>query len=590
MSVVLINDEYLQDIADSIRKMKHKSNPITTDSMASEIEGIDVGYDVGEKWQRPVDWPDYSQIDISDFEGMYFTYDTTGAPSTTKWCGITCTVSGGFKVERGQIVNGEFVAEQSTNVATKGTFFEWIPYTISGYVVYKVSPQTAGAAITVMGITALTATQSGTGCTLIAYQQPILERYGRLPHVTSFSSWTNMYVISDTILDMAALTTMNSLWNNSYTIQNIDLTGFSSRPTTLYYAFRTCYSLKYLPDCNFVTSACTSMNSAFASCNSLREIDTTGWDTSNVTTMASCFSACTNLYRLDVSGFNTSACTSMAYMFEYVYKLKHIDVSGFDTSKCTSFAYMFRSAIRLEDLDVSHFNTEKVTSMTYMFSGCYCLEELDLSSFDTSAVTDMSYMFNACRGLKSLDIHTFDTSKVKNVSYMFDLCTSLSNVKFPAWDLSACVAFREWMNGALVIPSLDFSQANQTGAMSGSNCFTSAFQSCYGLSEVDLSEFDFTNCPANPSSAFAYDHCLETVILPESFTSMGTYFFRECTNLKKVVLLSPTVVTLASTNAFSTTPTTKTIYVPDALLDDYQAAANWSAITCVWKPLSEYTD
>lgn len=101
MSTVLINDEYLHDIADSIRKMKRTSNPITTDSMAGEIEGIDIGYDPDEKWERPLDWPDYSQIDITNFEGMYFTYDTSQADNATEWAGFYCVCSGGYKVERG---------------------------------------------------------------------------------------------------------------------------------------------------------------------------------------------------------------------------------------------------------------------------------------------------------------------------------------------------------------------------------------------------------------------------------------------------------------------------------------------------------
>ena len=79
MGKVLIEEQYLHDIANSIRKMNLGKSPITTDSMARAIEECEIIYDPEEKWHRPIDWPDYSQIDLTNFEGMYFTYDTSRA-------------------------------------------------------------------------------------------------------------------------------------------------------------------------------------------------------------------------------------------------------------------------------------------------------------------------------------------------------------------------------------------------------------------------------------------------------------------------------------------------------------------------------
>jgi hypothetical protein len=73
---------------------------------------------------------------------MYFTYDTSNADPSKKreWAAFYCACSGGYKVERGQIVNGSFVSEQSTNVSSGSVFREWVPQTITGYVVYRITP------------------------------------------------------------------------------------------------------------------------------------------------------------------------------------------------------------------------------------------------------------------------------------------------------------------------------------------------------------------------------------------------------------------------------------------------------------------
>lgn len=239
MGQVTINDEYLTSIADSIRLMKQTTNRITTDSMAGEIRDIPIGWDPGATWTRPIAWPDYSAIDISDFEGMYFTYDRT---SYDPWIGINVTVAGGYCVERGYIENGDFIIEETTNVASAASYLHPIPSGVYDYVVYRVTPQVAGNHITKIGQVAQTAALFG-GKMATYWSQPVLERYGRLPYLTTFSQWVNTGVVSDTILDMGAVTTMASIWNTCYNIENIDLTGFTAHPTSWYQTFRNCHRL-----------------------------------------------------------------------------------------------------------------------------------------------------------------------------------------------------------------------------------------------------------------------------------------------------------------------------------------------------------
>ena len=86
--------------------------------------------------------------------------------------------------------------------------------------------------------------------------------------------------------------------------------------------------------------------------------------------------------------------------------------------------------------------------------------------------------------------------------------------------------------------------------------------------------------------AFRSCTALTTLTLPPGMTgSIGTYAFMSCTALTSLVIQSPTMMTLGSTNAFTTT--TCNIYVPDALVATYQAATNWSTLAARIKPISE---
>ena len=589
MSTVLINDEYLHDIADSIRKMKRTSNPITTDSMAGEIEGIDIGYDPDEKWERPLDWPDYSQIDITNFEGMYFTYDTSQADNATEWAGFYCVCSGGYKVERGQIINGEFVAEQTTTKSSGSEFREWIPMTVTGYVVYRITAST-GNPITSIGMRDLPRSMTGSDTTRLYSQQKCLERYGRLPNITSFSSWQNNFVRSDTIYNLEKLTSFYCVWANCFLIENIDLTGFNSNVTNCQSAFASCKSLRYINNTDkFVTSACRTMYQIFYNCPNVRFIDSGAWDTSNVTNMQQAFDTCQSLYKLDVSGWDTAKVTTFYTTFANTQKVPKLDVSNFDTSKATTFYGMFSGCYRVEELDVSNFNTELGTSMSYMFANMPNLKQLDLSNFRTPNVTTMAYMFVGCKALSYLDISNFDTSKVTTMLQMFYNCGALKNLDISHFDYSSCTNFSDFMDiGTYTQSDIGFDSTTATAAITNINWI---FMNNYCIKELDLSGMNLSNV-TKPTSGFRYCYNIEKIKLPNSLHSIGDYFFDNCRNLKKIVLPSTTLVTLATTNAFGNRNDCQlTIYVPDNLVSSYQAATNWKSLTYVtFAGLSTYTD
>ncbi|PDA94828.1 BspA family leucine-rich repeat surface protein [Listeria monocytogenes] len=171
-----------------------------------------------------------------------------------------------------------------------------------------------------------------------------------------------------------------------------------------------------------------TMESMFENSYNLTELDVSGLDTSAVTNMKNMFYKCSVLKELDLSNWDTSAVNNMNSMFGYCESLEKLNVSNFDTSSVNDMHYMFRDCKALEKLDVSNFDTSSVTNMYGMFADCELLEKLDVSNFDTSSVTDMRTMFNNCQSLEKLDVSNFDTSLVTNMQGMFQNCTALKSL------------------------------------------------------------------------------------------------------------------------------------------------------------------
>lgn len=584
---VIIQEQYLNDIADSIRKMQGSKKTMKPYQMADEIKKCDIVWDPDERWVRPSDWPDYSQIDISDFEGMYFTYDTSQADNRTQFVSIMCYCSGGYTVERGQIINGAFVSEYSTDVANQSYYREWIQSTESGYVVYRVTPKTSGAAITRMYMGNLEAFMTGDGRFINYRLQPLLERYGRLPNVGYLYNWANRSVVSDTILDLKSLSSLSSIWQGAFSIQNIDITGYDSQATSCYATFADCSNLKFLNNTDkFVTSNCTNMQIMFNSCRNICFIDSSTWDTSNVTNMSSAFSGCYNLYKLDVSNFVTSKVTNMGGMFQNCFKLRKLDVSGFDTSLCTNFSSMFQY-YQGDELDVSGFSTALATNMASMFQYCAFVKTLDVTGFNTSNNTTLQAIFCGCYSLENLDVSGFDTSKVTNISSVFQYCYRLKELDISSWDLSKCTNMASAFYQTFKIDAdflFDFTKP--MGTLTNIN---SLFYGNEGITHVDLSGLNLSSI-STPDYLFRYCYRLETVIMPSTFKAFGAACFQECAQLTALVLPSTTLVTLGNSNNFnSRSGCVCKVYVPDNLISSYQNATNWKNTTDIsFEPLSDW--
>lgn len=126
-----------------------------------------------------------------------------------------------------------------------------------------------------------------------------------------------------------------------------------------------------------------------------------------------------------------------------------------------------------------------------------------------------------------------------------------------------------------------------------------AFRNCSSLKTVELPELvdggDFQNCTS-----------LETICLPKltyvtSFwgckalkkadfpaaTTLGEFCFYQCP-LTTLILRSPTVCAIPYGSG--TIPGSASVYVPAALLDEYKAATNWSAIASRIFAIEDYPE
>lgn len=157
-----------------------------------------------------------------------------------------------------------------------------------------------------------------------------------------------------------------------------------------------------------------------------------------------------------------------------------------------------------------------------------------------------AYMFYECSALKSIIC-----SSAKDIgNCAFQSCEALTTANFPAVTAAGDRAF----------------------------CY------CRKLTTVN-----FPSLKGMGNSMFDSCNALERAEFP-NVTSIGSYALAYTTKLKALILSGSTVVTLASTDAFTSSAIargTGYIYVPDNLVSTYKKATNWSVYASQIRPISE---
>ena len=113
------------------------------------------------------------------------------------------------------------------------------------------------------------------------------------------------------------------------------------------------------------------------------------------------------------------------------------------------------------------------------------------------------------------------------------------------------------------------------------------FNGCLKITINEIPE----NITTLKASIFEHCNAISEITCKGIITSINSKAFKDCTKLEKFVLTNVTnVPSLDDVNVFLYTPIesgTGYIYVPDALVDSFKSATNWSTYADQIKPISE---
>jgi hypothetical protein len=179
------------------------------------------------------------------------------------------------------------------------------------------------------------------------------------------------------------------------------------------------------------------------------------------------------------------------------------------------------------------------------FSDCTSLVEIDLSN----AVSIVDGAFASCSSLAWVG----SLEKVQTLgNAAFRYCSALT--------IDVCM------------PNLSTLQGNYAFASSG-------VVSVRSLGTITATQFQmFASCTS-----------LRYAILPSTLETLAGATFGGCTSMEAIIMKPTTPPSVGNMNALNNTNNCP-IYVPDASVDAYKAASNWSQYSDRIKPLSEYTE
>lgn len=302
-------------------------------------------------------------------------------------------------------------------------------------------------------------------------------------------------------------------------------------------------------------------NNAFGGCTGLANISLPKSYNVGIST----FQNCTSLTNVDFP----EATYIEEYAFDGCTALASVSIP-----KATKVGnYAFQDCTSLTNADFP----EARTVGNYAFDGCTALTEADLpkvTSIGIAAFLDCTSLaiaefiqatsigdnaFDGCTGLIRADF----PGATSVGSYAFDGCTELGHVNIPRMTSIGSYAFRYCEN----LTNADFPEATSIGNY--------AFDGCIGLTSVNIPR-------VTSLGIYSFRGCnrIKEIDLDAVSEPISIYTFDGCSSLYTLILREPSIVDLTVSSAFTNTPIANGvgyIYVPSALVADYQAHAYWGA-------------
>jgi hypothetical protein len=156
-----------------------------------------------------------------------------------------------------------------------------------------------------------------------------------------------------------------------------------------------------------------------------------------------------------------------------------------------------------------------------------------------------------------------------------------AGTNFTKISLPNCTELKESRNFA-ACPNLEIVELPEVTTVYGLDY---TFYISTKLKSVSFPKLEYA--PNGTGACFQRCTSLERVEFPKlSGTTISNFTFRQCSNLKVIIIGGSTLCPLGNTNAFNDCPYA-IIYVPDNLVDTYKNATNWISLASRIKGLSE---
>lgn len=266
-------------------------------------------------------------------------------------------------------------------------------------------------------------------------------------------------------------------------------------------------------------------------------------------------------------------------------------VTAIGTSKTISAYGDFRGCTSLQHLVLPHSVTtlnpgafygctslvsvgslENITTIgSESFYGCTSLEIPDLTLPNLTSVGQKSFYETKIASFKA-DILTTIPTQADGIG-VFQGCAYLTQIYLPSITSIGSSAFKNCsISGELELNATTIGD--------------SAFYSNQ-IEKLILPNIDSINGSSYNAGAFANNTLLHTVDIGSNCTNIGRCDFALCTALSAFICKAETPPTLHGA-AFDSSNSTFIIYVPDASVDAYRNATNWSTYASGIFPMSQY--
>jgi len=209
-----------------------------------------------------------------------------------------------------------------------------------------------------------------------------------------------------------------------------------------------------------------------------------------------------------------------------------------------------------------------------MSSECFKTSGIEYVSFSEVFVSLGTSVFASCYFLKRLSFID-NPAKASNTGYYSLLaCASLIANCYQLNELNLPTRYLEKIYSSFFSNCYSIKKIHGVAFIQYGSEFGSS-----GLEEIVMN--------GDINSSFNYATKIKKIDIKDISSINGSTPFIECNNLEQIIIRPLRVVTLGSSTAFRYCNPEVKVYVPDAYVDSYKAATNWSIYALFIHPLSE---